>query len=110
MATVKTAAKEVANGCVQRITVHVVPGAKHTEYVGAHGDALKVRVTAPPVDGKANALLQRFLADTFGLGNSAVELVGGATSRRKIFTLTWSDAAQKALGEQRLTDMMVSKP
>lgn len=99
-----------AKGHVQRITVHVVPGAKHTECVGAHGDALKVRVTAPPVDGKANALLLRFLAESFGLGYSAVELVGGATSRRKIFALTWPDSAQHASGEQRLATMMNMNP
>ena len=96
----------MASASDQRITVHTVPGAKSTECVGAHGDALKVRVTAPPVDGKANALLQRFLAETFGLAPSAVELVGGNTQRRKIFVLHWADAAARARGEQRHAALM----
>jgi uncharacterized protein (TIGR00251 family) len=44
------------------LVLHVQPGAKRTEVAGVHGDALKIRLAAPPVDGKANAELVRFLA------------------------------------------------
>lgn len=91
---------------VQRITVHVVPGARQTAVVGAHGDALKVKIMAPPVDGKANALLQHLIADTFGLPGSAVTLVNGMTSRRKTFALTWPDAPARVQGERKLTALM----
>ena len=49
-----------------------------------HGDALKVRLAAPAVDGKANAELIRFLADAFGVPQRNVEVVRGATSRAKV--------------------------
>ena len=91
---------------LQRITVHVVPGARQTAVVGAHGDALKVKVMAPPVDGKANALLQHLIADTFGLPGAAVTLVSGTTSRRKTFALNWPDAPARVQGEQRLAELM----
>jgi uncharacterized protein (TIGR00251 family) len=65
------------------LTVHVQPGAKRSEAAGLHGDALKVRVAAPPVEGRANAALIAFLADAFGVPKKSVTVVRGATSRRK---------------------------
>ena len=65
------------------IVLHIQPGAKKTEIVGTHGDALKIRLAAPPVDGKANAELVRFLADAFGVPQRQVTIVRGETSRQK---------------------------
>lgn len=65
------------------IAIHVQPGASRTEWAGTHGDALKIRLKAPPVDGKANEALLGFIAETAGVARRAVELVGGQTSRRK---------------------------
>jgi hypothetical protein len=65
------------------VTLHIQPGAKRSEIVGLHGDALKIRLAAPPVDGKANAALVEFLAKKVGAGRTAVEIVGGHTSRTK---------------------------
>lgn len=89
-----------------RVTVHVVPGAKKTEAVGLHGDALKVRISAPPVDGKANAALQRFLADAFDLPLNAVEQTSGLTQRRKGFVLHCPDAAALVRGQATLAQLM----
>jgi len=76
--------EESADGhAVIVLTLHVQPGAARTEVIGVHGDALKVRLAAPPVDGKANAELLRFLADAFGVPCRNVTLVRGDTSRRK---------------------------
>ena len=66
-----------------RLVVHVQPRAKKSEVAGRHGDAIKVRLQAPPVDGAANEELVRFLAETLGIGRRAVTIVGGLTSRRK---------------------------
>jgi hypothetical protein len=66
------------------LTLHVQPGAKRTEVAGIHGDALKVKLAAPPVDGRANAELLRFLADTFGVPVRNVTLLRGETSRSKV--------------------------
>ena len=65
------------------LALHVQPGAARTEVAGTHGDALKIRLAAPPVDGKANAELLRFLADAFAVPLRQVTLVRGETARRK---------------------------
>jgi hypothetical protein len=65
------------------LRVHVQPRASRSEVAGRHGDALKVRLRAPPVDGAANEELMRFMADALGLRRDAVTLVSGATSRVK---------------------------
>jgi len=65
------------------LSLHVQPGAKKTEFAGPHGEAMKLRLAAPPVDGKANAALTVFLAAFCGVGRSAVSLVSGETSRAK---------------------------
>lgn len=64
-------------------SVHVQPRARRGGIAGAHGDALKVRVTAPPEGGRANDEVVRVLADALGVPRSAVEIVAGGRSRRK---------------------------
>jgi uncharacterized protein len=66
------------------LTLHVQPGAKRTEVAGTHGDALRIRLAAPPVDGKANAELLRFLAAAFDVPRRAVTLLRGEASRQKL--------------------------
>jgi uncharacterized protein (TIGR00251 family) len=66
-----------------RLTLYVQPRASRTVLAGLHGDALKIRVAAPPVDGAANLELVRFLARLFGVGRSSVELTAGIGARRK---------------------------
>ena len=65
------------------LALHVRPGAKRTEVAGVHGNALKVRLAAPPVDGKANAELRRFLADAYGVPLARVAIERGESSRQK---------------------------
>ena len=65
------------------LTCHAQPGARKDEITGLHRDALKIRVAAPPVDGKANAHLLAFIAKTFGVRKRDVELLSGDTSRHK---------------------------
>ncbi len=81
---------ESANGVV--ISVRAQPGARRTAIVGVHGEALKVAVQAPPVDGKANAALEEALAEWLGLKRSQVELKAGASSRDKTFAVVGMDA------------------
>jgi len=75
-----------ADGSGRRLilTLHIQPGAKRTEVVGLHGDALKIRLAAPPVDGAANSALVEFLAEIFGVPQRQVTLKHGRGSRRKI--------------------------
>lgn len=65
------------------LTLHIQPGAKKTGFAGLHGDAMKIRLAAPPVDGKANAALCAFLADFCKVPKSAVSLISGEASRAK---------------------------
>jgi len=73
------------------LTLHIQPGAKKTEIAGLHGDALKIRLAAPPVDGKANEALIGFIAETVGLPRAAVTLKSGQTSRRKVLEISGAD-------------------
>lgn len=69
--------------------------------MGTHGDALKVRVTAPPEGGRANDEVIRLLAGALGVPRSAVEIVAGHTSRRKrvrVFGVTPEQVAALARG------------
>ncbi len=66
-----------------RIAIQVQPRASRTELAGLHGEALKVRLAAPPVDGAANDALIRFLAETLGVPRSAVAISSGSSGRRK---------------------------
>jgi hypothetical protein len=65
------------------LTLHIQPGAKKTEVAGAHGEALKIRLNAPPVDGKANDCLIAYLADLLDLPKARVLLESGLSSRSK---------------------------
>jgi uncharacterized protein (TIGR00251 family) len=67
-----------------RITVYVQPRASRTEVAGMHGDALKIRVTAPPVDNAANTALIDFIAAKLGIAKSSIRIAAGATGRRKV--------------------------
>ena len=66
---------------VLQLTVR--PKASRDEFAGAQGSRYRVRITAPPVDGRANAHLVRFLARAFGVSRSAITLEAGETSREK---------------------------
>ena len=62
---------------------HLQPKASRDEFCGLHGDRLKIRITAPPADGKANAHLIRFLAKAFGVPRSGVTIINGELGRQK---------------------------
>lgn len=66
------------------LTIKVVPRASKNQIVGIEGDALKVRLNAPPVEGKANDALIQFLAERLGVARTQIEIIAGHTARRKI--------------------------
>ena len=72
------------------------PRASRTELAGPHGGALRVRLTAPPVDGAANEALVRFLAEQLDVPRSAVRLDAGATGRSKLVTVEGIDVETAA--------------
>ncbi|WP_028310620.1 DUF167 domain-containing protein [Derxia gummosa] len=79
------------------IELHVQPGARCTEAVGLHDGALKLKLAAPPVDGKANELLVKWIAERCGVGRREVELVSGQTSRRKRVSVSGIGGGEAAL-------------
>lgn len=83
-----------ADGHGVTLQLHIQPGAKKTEVVGRHGEALKIRLAAPPVDGKANACLIAFLADRLGVARAAVSLISGETARAKRVRISGGEPTQ----------------
>jgi uncharacterized protein (TIGR00251 family) len=64
--------------------VHVVPRARKNEVCGRQGEAIKIRLTAPPVEGAANKALIDFLAEVLGVSRQCIEIVSGVRSHHKI--------------------------
>jgi uncharacterized protein (TIGR00251 family) len=74
----------VSAGISARFPVHVVPRSRVTEIAGRYGDAIRIRLAAPPVDGAANDALVRFLAERLGVARGDIRIATGAAGRRKI--------------------------
>lgn len=74
------------------LTLHVQPNAKATMFAGLHGDAVKLRLAAPPVDGKANVAVCAFVAEFCNMPRASVTLIRGQTSRLKSVRIETPDA------------------
>lgn len=70
------------------IRIRVQPRASRTEIVGEHAGAIKLRVAAPPVDGKANEECRRFLAKLLKVGATSIEIISGDSSRDKVIRVS----------------------
>lgn len=79
------------------LVCHLQPKAKKDEFCGLYGASLKIRITAPPVDGKANAHLMKFIAKHFGVAKSKVEIIRGEMSREKQLCIHGPDKFPKEL-------------
>jgi uncharacterized protein len=82
-----------SNGAVT-IAIKVVPRASKNQIVGVEGDVLKIRLNAPPVEGKANDALVAFLADTLKIRRAQIEIIVGDTSRKKLLRVRGVTANQ----------------
>lgn len=83
---------DVGDGCTLAVRVH--PGAKKNNVAGLHAGAVKISLTAPPVDGRANEALIEFIAELVRIPRARVSLVSGATSRMKVLRITGKSAAE----------------
>jgi uncharacterized protein len=83
--------KDECADAVAVVTLRIRPRASKNEVVGMDDGGLKVRLTAPPVDGAANEALVRFLAERLGITLSRVELVSGHTGRQKTIRVSGMD-------------------
>lgn len=82
----------------RRLAVKVVTGAAKTALAGMEGENLRIRLAAPPVDGKANAALMAFLAEKLSLPKSSISIRSGATARRKLLEI-------EGCSDERLKDL-----
>ncbi|OIR19233.1 hypothetical protein GALL_01120 [mine drainage metagenome] len=85
------------NGGVLTLTLHIQPGARRTDVAGLHGEALKIRLAAPPIEGRANEALLKFIAESFGVPLRQVELRQGGQSRHKVVAITGSTVDPESL-------------
>jgi uncharacterized protein (TIGR00251 family) len=86
--------------------VHVQPGASRNQILGLHGDALKLKLTAPPVEGKANKACVEILSEALGVPKNSIKIVSGHSSRHKNIRITCS-ARQTPLLRRRLEELSV---
>ena len=85
------------------LSLHIQPRASKNEVCGVQDNALKIRLTSPPVDGAANKLCREFLAGLFGVSKSAVEIVSGETSRHKRVCIRDNDVGRLTRIAEALT-------
>ncbi|MFC6670312.1 DUF167 family protein [Marinobacterium aestuariivivens] len=83
------------------LSCHLQPRASRDEFCGRHGDSLKIRIQAPPIEGRANDRLIRFLARQFGVAKSAVEILGGELGRQKRVRIAAPERLPEELGIER---------
>ncbi len=83
------------------LSCHLQPKASSDEFVGIHGERVKIRITAPPVDGKANAHLIGFLAKAFGVPRQAVAIERGDSGRQKMVSIRQPSVLPAALQIER---------
>lgn len=76
------------------LAIKVVPRASKNQIVGIEGDALKIRLNAPPVEGKANDALIECLAKELGIARTQIEIIAGQSARRKIVRLRGISASE----------------
>ncbi len=86
--------REQGDGESVSLSIHVQPKASRTRIAGLHGDAVKLCITSPPVDGKANAAVIQFFAKLFKIPRAAVILASGEAGRDKRLILAGISAAQ----------------
>ncbi len=91
-----------------KIPIYATPGAKQTKPAGADMRGLRVRLAAPPVDGKANIELIKWAAQTFGIAKKDVQLLHGSSSRQKMLQVTFASQTQLDLAKELLQKMMSS--
>jgi uncharacterized protein (TIGR00251 family) len=94
------------------LKIFVQPRSSKNRIIGLYGDAIRIRLTAPPVDGAANSMCVEFLAKCLGLPKSSIEIISGQRSRNKLLLYrTKSDDYQKDLNtlKARIESLMNAK-
>ena len=90
--TIAISIRDTPDGCILPVRVH--PGAKRNAITGSHDGALKISITAPPSDGRANDRLIAFLAERLSVPRSRIDLLTGVASRSKTLRIAGKSAAE----------------
>lgn len=69
------------------VKFRITPNASKTEIIGPYNDAIKIKISAPPLDGKANGELVKFLSKNFGIPKNSIKIISGETARDKLVEL-----------------------
>ncbi|MFC1489527.1 DUF167 domain-containing protein [Thermodesulfobacteriota bacterium] len=91
-----------------KFKVFVQPRSSKNMIAGLHGDALKIRLTAPPVDNAANKMCIQFLSKSLQVSKSSIEIISGHTSRTKMVLLRYMDEKTPRTEKKRLKQLIVS--
>jgi uncharacterized protein (TIGR00251 family) len=84
--------RDAPDGCT--LAVHVQPGAKKNRVMGVHAGAVKISLTTPPVEGRANEALIAFVAGLLHIPRGRINLLSGTTSRAKVLLITGKSPAE----------------
>lgn len=84
--------EDISDGCTLAVRVH--PGARRNNIAGLHAGAVKISITAPPTDGRANDALILFIAELLGVPQARISIVSGANNRSKALRITGKSAAE----------------
>ena len=101
-----TIIKDHPEGILLAVTVQ--PRASRSQIAGVHGDTVKIKLTAPPVEGAANKMCIQMIAKWLGLPQSAVEIVSGRSSRRKMVLIRPKAERNPTAGKKRLTEKVLA--
>jgi len=88
--------------------IFVQPKSSKNMVAGIHGDALKVKITAPPVDGAANAMCVKFFSKFLGVSKSSIEIVSGQTGRNKRVRVVLTDTPGDAEKRRNIAKLLAS--
>ena len=91
-----------------KFKVFVQPRSSKNMIAGLHGDALKIKLTAPPVDNAANKMCIKFLSKSLQVSKSSIEIISGHTSRTKMVLLRYMDEKTTRTEKKRLKQLIVS--
>ncbi|RJQ65394.1 MAG: YggU family protein [Desulfobacteraceae bacterium] len=85
--------QETPDGVV--LSIYIQPRSSKNAVIGLYGDALKIKLTAPPVEGEANKMCAAYLSKCLGVPKSDIEIVSGHSSRRKKILVRWAGASEE---------------
>lgn len=86
-----------------KLKVFIQPNAKNNKVIGLHGDAIKIKIKAPPVDGEANLVLIRFISEQIGIPQKNITLLHGQTGKNKLIQI------ESTLSDKEIIELLITQ-